>query len=109
MKLNKQTLIILIPGFAVNEADSTCLPAQQLLIRKINKLYPQLEIVIIPFQYPFTNKEYFWFGNRVIPFNGGNKKKILKLWVWLKIIIKLNQLKRQKNITGVFSCWCTEC
>jgi glycosyltransferase involved in cell wall biosynthesis len=109
MKLNKQTFIVLIPGFAANEADSTCLPAQQLLIRKINKLFPQLEIIVVAFQYPFTKKEYSWFGNHVISFNGANKKKLSRLLLWLKIIRRLNQLNKHKNIIGIFSCWCNEC
>ncbi len=101
MKLNKQTFIILIPGFAKNENDSTCLPAQQLLIKNINRLFPELEIIIIAFQYPFTNEEYFWYGNLVIPFNGCNKRGILQRLLWLKIYKRLKKLKKQKNIS-----WC---
>jgi glycosyltransferase involved in cell wall biosynthesis len=109
MKLNKQTLIILIPGFAKNESDSTCLPAQQLLIKKINQLFPELEIIIIPFHYPYINKEYHWHGNLVIPFNGKNKGGILQKLLWLNIYKRLKKIKRQKNIIGIFSCWCGEC
>ena len=109
MKPLNKTLIVLIPGFPVNEADTTCLPAQQLLIRKINKLLPSLEIIIIAFQYPFINEEYSWFGNGVIPFNGANKGGISQKILWLKVLRQLHKLKKQKNIMGVFSCWCTEC
>jgi glycosyltransferase involved in cell wall biosynthesis len=109
MKPLNKALIVLIPGFPVNEADTTCLPAQQLLIRKINKLLPSLEIIIIAFQHPFYNKEYVWFGNRVIPFNGANKGGISQKILWLKVFSRLNKLRKQKNIIGVFSCWCTEC
>ena len=105
----RKTFLILIPGFAANEADTTCLPAQQLLIRKINKLFPSLEIIVLAFQYPFSNKEYAWYGNHVIPFNGKNKNGISRIMLWLKVLKRLNKLKKQKNIAGVFSCWCTEC
>lgn len=83
--MNTPTFIILIPGFAKDESDSTCLPAQQLLIKKINSINPQLEIIIITFQYPYTNKEYSWFGNRVIPMNSPDNGKILKLLSIIKI------------------------
>ena len=109
MKSPGKTLLVLIPGFASTEADTTCLPAQQLLIRKINKLFPSLEIIVLAFQYPFTNKEYSWYGNSVIPFNGRNKGGVSRIMLWLKIWRRLHQLKKQKNILGLFSCWCTEC
>ncbi len=103
------TFIILIPGFPVDETDTTCLPAQQLLVKEINKLYPSIEIIVLTFQYPFHNKEYSWYGNRVIPFNGRNKNGISRLITWIKVYRQLSKLQKQKNIIGVFSCWCTEC
>ncbi len=29
--------------------------------------------------------------------------------LWLNISLKLRNLKKQKNIAGIFSCWCGEC
>jgi len=104
-----ETFIVLIPGFPEDEKDTTCLPAQQLLIREINRLYPSLQITVLAFQYPFHNKEYYWFGNRVISFDGRNKNGVSRLITWLKVFLKLRSLQKQKNVVGVFSCWCTEC
>ncbi|CAN5390595.1 hypothetical protein BH10BAC2_BH10BAC2_47790 [soil metagenome] len=109
MTKQQPVLIILIPGFAASEADTTCLPAQQLLVKAFNQLYPELKIIITAFQYPFTNDEYEWYGNRVIPFNGTNKKKLYRLRVWIKVWLKLRRLNKENNIIGVFSCWCGEC
>jgi glycosyltransferase involved in cell wall biosynthesis len=79
------------------------------LIQEINKRNPSLEIIILAFQYPFHGNEYSWYGNRVIPFNGANKNGILRWMLWLKVLRKLRKLAKQKNIAGVFSCWCSEC
>ena len=94
-----KTFIVLIPGFPLDENDTTCLPAQQLLIKEINKLYPWLQVIILAFQYPFHDKEYTWHGNRVIPFNGRNKNGIQRLLTWFKVYKRLSKLKKQKNET----------
>lgn len=107
---NKQTsLFILIPGFPADENDTTCLPAQQLLVKAINASSPEIKITIIAFQYPFTNRVYYWYGNLVIPLNGQNKGKFSRLLVWRKAWLKLKELRQVANVTGIFSCWCTEC
>ncbi|MEP6846606.1 MAG: glycosyltransferase [Panacibacter sp.] len=103
------TLLFLIPGFPADETDTSCLPAQQLLVKALNKLFPEVKIIILSFQYPYTDKEYNWFGNRVIPFNGQNKRKLYRLLLWKKVWVKMKQLKNETHVLGVFSCWCSEC
>jgi len=107
---NKQpSLFILIPGFPADENDTTCLPAQQLLIKAINASFPEIKIIVIAFQYPFINHQYYWYGNLVIPLNGQNKGKFRRLLIWRKAWLKLKELKKAANVVGIFSCWCTEC
>lgn len=106
---NKNTLIILSPGFPANEKDSTCLPAQQVFVKALNKNFPSLRIIILAFQYPRFVKEYKWFGNDVISFNGGNKGKFSRLLLWWHVYRTLVKLNRQNNIVGVLSFWVTEC
>ena len=48
----KNTLIILSPGFAANEEDTTCLPPQQVFVKALNRNFPSLQIIILAFQYP---------------------------------------------------------
>ena len=38
---DEKTLVILTPGFPSNEADTTCLPMQQNLVRSLKLMYPQ--------------------------------------------------------------------
>jgi glycosyltransferase involved in cell wall biosynthesis len=106
---NKETLVILTPGFPESEADTTCLPMQQQFIRATKELYPQIEIVIIAFQYPYHQNEYKWFGIKVIPFGGRNKGGFSKLLLRNKIKSTLKKLYRENRIAGLFSFWYNEC
>lgn len=43
MNKDKKTLVILTPGFAKDETDSTCLPLQQQLVKTLKEINPQLK------------------------------------------------------------------
>ncbi len=109
--MNKATkmLIVLTPGFAKDESDSTCLPFLQNFIRELNEQFPLLKIVILAFDYPFTAASYIWNGNEVVPFNGWRKRNIRKVFKWISVWFKLNRLRRQNDIAGILSLWCNEC
>lgn len=107
--MKQKTLIILSPGFAKDENDSTCLPPQQVFVKAFKKNAPSLQIIILAFQYPFFKKQYTWFGNIIISFNGQDKRGICRLLLWLKVYRKLNRLKKLYEIAGILSFWCTEC
>src|SRR5450631_2072968 len=104
MQHGKKTLVILSPGFPIDEADTTCLPSQQIFIRALNKNFPSLKIIILSFRYPFSTLAYQWYGNLVIPFNG--EKKSFIGWIGLWRI--LDELKKENNLIGLFSFWCGE-
>ncbi len=78
MSSSKQVLIILTPGFPQDESDSACLPAQQNFIKAINKNYPEIKIIILSFQYPFTKSVYKWNGNAVYAFGGKNRNGLYR-------------------------------
>src|SRR5215212_2317735 len=105
----KKTLIILTPGFAKDEADSTCIPTQQSFVRTINEKYPHLTIIILAFDYPYVKKSYQWFNNTVISFNGRNKGGLLKRLLRRKILSVLKKIRASNNITGLLSFWYGEC
>jgi glycosyltransferase involved in cell wall biosynthesis len=109
VKDNVDTLIILTPGFPANEADTACLPPQQVFVRSLKEQYPQLNIIIISFQYPFTKAVYSWHGIKVIPFAGKERKGLYRLFLWISIYKILNQLRRENNLAGILSFWFTEC
>jgi glycosyltransferase involved in cell wall biosynthesis len=109
MKHDAKALIILSPGFPKDEADTTCLPSQQVFIKALNKNFTSLKIIIVSFQYPFSVKAYEWFGNTVIPFNGMGKGLAARLLLWRRLWRTLRELKRKNDIVGLFSFWCGEC
>jgi len=107
--MTKPMLVILSPGFAADETDSTCLPFQQALVKTIKEKFPNLEVVVIAFQYPFLSSTYQWNNTTVISLNGRNKKKFYKLWVWNKAWRCLKRFHRQHRIVGILSFWYNEC
>ena len=104
-----RVLIVLTPGFPANEQDSTCLPAQQLFIKKFAAQHPSVTIIVLTYHYPYTNILYHWNGAMVIPFNGRNKRKADKLLLWRKVWKTLRAIRNRETIIGVLSFWCTEC
>ena len=109
MNHKTKTLVILTPGFAKDESDSTCLPMQQSFIRTINKMIPQLNIIILAFQYPYVRKTYKWHGNTVISFNGRNRGGLSKLFLFQKWDAALKKIHQENKIDGLLSFWYTEC
>jgi glycosyltransferase involved in cell wall biosynthesis len=109
MKADKNTFIILSPGFPANEADTTCLPAQQLFVQHLHENFPALNIIVLAFQYPFNKSAYKWKGVQVISFNGRNRGGLKRLHTWYMVRRTLISLQRMHSIAGLFSFWCTEC
>ena len=109
MNKDEKTLVILTPGFAKDETDSTCLPMQQQLVRALKEISPELTIIILSFQYPYHTKKYTWFNTEVIPFNGRNKGGLSRLLLRKKINATLKKIHKETQITGLLSFWYGEC
>src|SRR5450755_1723193 len=107
MNHESKTLVILSPGFPKDEYDSTCLPAQQLFVRALNVEFPDLKVIILAFEYPFSKLPYLWHRNRVIPFEGWNGGKIKKFSVWIDVWRVLHKIRKQNELLGLLSFWCT--
>lgn len=106
---NRITLLVLSPGFPANETDTNCLPAQQSLILCINKSFPEVQVIILAFEYPYSTQSYYWFGNRVIPFGGRNTGGIPRIIRWIKIRAELARLKKTQQVIGMLSFWLGQC
>lgn len=107
MKYPIETLIILLPGFPKDDQDTACLPAQQLFVKTLNRIYPEIQVTILALQYPPHRDEYTWRGNRVIPFDGLSYWKVFRPLLWRRVLRKLEQLFSSKN-TAVLSFWLTD-
>src|SRR6201996_5324552 len=99
------TLVILSPGFPENEADSTCVPAQQVFVKNLKQNFPKLHIIVLAFEYPFAAAEYQWHDVTVLSFGGKNKGGIFRLFNWLRIWLRLRKLNKQYHIIGLLSFW----
>ncbi|MBS1690214.1 MAG: hypothetical protein JSS96_15905, partial [Bacteroidetes bacterium] len=107
MPEQQKTLVILSPGFPKDEADTTCLPTQQLFVKGLQAAYPDLKIVVLAFRYPFVNVTYKWHGVEVISLDERKKGFINHLALWAQIWRLLKKLKVQNDIIGLLSFWCT--
>ena len=91
---HQEAFIILTPGFAASESDSTCLPMQQQLVKKIVELNSRVAVFVLSFQYPYHSNEYKWNGISVIPFGGRNRGGIKKLLLRKKVENVLKDLRK---------------
>lgn len=102
-------IVVLSPGFAANEEDSTCLPAQQQLLRCLKKQYPEVRVCVIAFEYPYAHSPYLWHNIKIYPLNGRNRNRLLRLRTWWRAWRTLSKLNGTVQITGLFSLWLDEC
>jgi glycosyltransferase involved in cell wall biosynthesis len=108
MKNQNKTFIIFSPAFPANETENW-LPSLQSFVRSVNKNFPELNLIVFTFQYPYATKIYLWNKNMIIPFNGMHKNRMGRLLMWMKIFYKVRKIKKQDDIVGIFSQWCGEC
>jgi glycosyltransferase involved in cell wall biosynthesis len=109
MNSKPKIFILLFPGFPANEEDTSCLPAQQLFVRELQKLSPGVRIFILAFQYPFSAASYNWENCQVIAFGGKGRGKLYRWILWQRIKAKLGVLAEENDILGVLSFWYGEC
>ena len=109
MKSELETLVILSPGFPANETDSACIPPQQLFVKALREICPDLNIIVIAFQYPFVSAEYDWYGIKVIAIGGKNKGQLFRMLTWMRAWLKLKKTTKQFQVIGLLSFWFTEC
>ncbi|MGZ3778298.1 MAG: glycosyltransferase [Mucilaginibacter sp.] len=108
--MNKaDTFIILSPGFPKDEDDSTCVPPQQVLVKSLKETFPQLNIIVLAFEYPYKAAKYQWNGIDVIAFGGSNKGGLSRLLNWRKIRAQLEELHNKHHIIGLLSFWLGDC
>ncbi len=109
MENKQETLVILSPGFPANEADTTCMPPQQLFVKALKEICPGLNIIVIAFQYPFIADEYQWHGVRVIAIGGKENGRFRRAFTWVKAWRILRKLNKEFHLLGLLSFWFGEC
>jgi glycosyltransferase involved in cell wall biosynthesis len=109
MSSDEKTLVILTPGFAKDEADSTCIPMQQSFAKQLREVCPKLNIVILAFEYPYQQLTYQWHGNTVTSFDGRNRGAFTRWRVRKQVKAVLKKIYHSHNLIGVLSFWYGEC
>lgn len=98
----KLHVVLVTPGFAKNEADTTCITALQLYVKSISSI---VDISIVAIQYPYTDEPYSWNGIPVIPLNGKNKRWKNFLWNEKKLHRALDAIAMKNGIDILHSFW----
>lgn len=109
MNVNTKTFILLSPGFAANESDTTCLPMQQHFILELKNRFKEINFIVLAFQYPYVIKQYHWFGIEIHCFNGRNRGGIARWKTRHAILRTLSHIHTTTEITGILSFWLGEC
>lgn len=105
----RKTLVILTPGFPKDEEDSSWIPDRQIFVRVLKETYPDLNIILLTFQYPLAAAEYRWNGIKVIALGGRNKSGFYRRLTWLRAWRELKKIKAAYDVVGLLSFWMDEC
>lgn len=103
-----EALLIFTPGFPADENDSTCLPLQQSLVLSLQKQFPERQLIICSFHYPYIREQYSWHGIPVISFNGGRKGGLHRYRLWFKLKKALLPFENLYSFKGIISFFCGE-
>ena len=106
---NRKHIVLLTPGFPESEADSTCIPALQLLVAHLAKNLPDYQFSVIAFQYPFKTRLYNWQGIPVFACGGKGNGGVQRVITWAKAFWQLHKWHRQTPLIGIHSFWLDEC
>lgn len=101
-------LLIVTPGFAANEEDTTSVPAVQQFLLCFRRTYPEIRLSLISFHYPCKNDNYDWHGIDVHTIgnkHAGGLKKLFSFSRFLKIGKKIHN---NAPIDGVLCFWLTD-
>jgi len=109
MENKPDTLVILSPGFPASEADTACMPPQQLFVKALKEICPGLRVIVLTFHYPFSAAEYDWHGVKVIALGGRDNGRLLRVFTWFRAWMTLRKINREHHVLGLLSFWFGEC
>lgn len=106
MPQTRDITLFLVPGFAADEDDSSCLPAVKSYIAAYARIHPDRDVHVIAFQYPFVRRSYRWHGCTVHAMAGGNRGGLRRIRTWSAAFATALRLGR---IACIHSFWLGEC
>ncbi|MEZ5014115.1 MAG: glycosyltransferase family 4 protein [Chitinophagales bacterium] len=90
-------ITIVTPGFAANEADTTCIPYLQDYVRSLSRAIGGEHIDIVALHYPYTKTPYQWHHISVHPMNGQNIKWPRKYFFLSRVTQQIKKVSMQNN------------
>lgn len=101
-------LLLITPGFPIDEQDTSCLPSLQQFVLNYKKLHPELQITIISLHYPFYKSAYKWHGVNVYCTQGKNKTGVRRAITIYKSFKKALSIHQKNSIDAIISIWATD-
>lgn len=99
-------VVIITPGFPINENDSTCVPFIQLFIKELIK-NKAIHLTIITEQYP-KGENYLWHHSNVITLQKNEPLLYYKLMRYVRLKRALKKINGQGKIDVVHNFWFTK-
>ncbi len=105
MKEQLPHIVFITPGFAADEADTTCMPYLQVYFKAlVNRGY---KISILSLHYPYKNRVYTW--NNCTVYSFAKHAKWQKPLLWFKAIKTIVAINKKEPIKAIHSFWLGEC
>jgi glycosyltransferase involved in cell wall biosynthesis len=101
-------IVLLSPGFARDETDTTCTTFLQDYLLALKRIHPGLVIELIALQYPYDRSHYQWNNIPVYSAQGKSSTYLSRIVTWIRAFRELQRLNRKKKIDVIHSFWITE-
>ncbi len=95
-------ILWLTPGFAADEADSSCIPPLQLLAEALQSS-GRFHLHIVTLHFPYKIAPYAWKGLTVYPCAASARQP--KLFTWFRALAHARKLIKQYPIEAIHSFW----
>lgn len=107
MMKSKKHIVLITPGFPLNEMDTRCIPALQIYCNALNKK-EGIKLSVITLHYPFTTKPYEWNHIDVYPLGFQNRLSI-PYFSNKKVTRMIRIIYQNDPIDLIHSFWLGEC
>jgi glycosyltransferase involved in cell wall biosynthesis len=106
--INNKHIVIITPGFPVDENDFLCIPPLQEFLKSLKSHFPFFIITVIALHYPYQTKKYIWNELQIVSM-GGKNNPIIKPLLWYKTINEVKKINKSNQVNVIHSLWLGEC
>ena len=77
-------VVLLTPGFARDETDTTCTTFLQDYLLALKRIHPEIQLEVVALQYPFDRNRYLWNGITIYSAQGKSSTYFNRLITWIR-------------------------